>query len=307
MKTKTIEKVISGKINKFIESIDDPAIQKIIKEQTIVTGGCITSMLLGEDINDFDLYIRTKKGAFKVAEYFLEKKNIAGAFVCGAGFSSYEDFAKKEGFEDKEKESYLKSIFNDPDRIRVYIPSSGVAIDENTPEQESIDIALNKAEPEPEVKNTFNVSFISSNAITLTDKIQIIIRFSGEPEEILENYDFEHCKNYWCSWTGELTTFTKSLECILAKDLFYSGSKYPLCSIFRTKKFINRGWKINAGQYLKMALQLNEMDLTDPVVLEDQLVGVDSAYFMQVIEKMADSETEKIDAVYLTKIIDRIF
>ena len=61
------------------------------------------------------------------------------------------------------------------------------------------------------------------------------------------------------------------------------GSKYPLCSIIRTRKFIQRGYTINAGQYLKMAMQLNELDLKDVSVLQDQLIGVDSAYFDMVI------------------------
>jgi len=100
--------------------------------------------------------------------------------------------------------------------------------------------------------------FLSTNAITLSGKIQIIIRFFGEPEEIHKNYDYVHCTNYWTSWNNELVTTVKALEAILAKELVYVGSKYPLCSIFRMKKFITRGWTINTGQILKMVMQLNE-------------------------------------------------
>jgi len=55
-----------------------------------------------------------------------------------------------------------------------------------------------------------------------------------------------------------------------------------------------------------MILQCNELDLFNIDVLEDQLVGVDSAYFMQVI-RLVRENPEKMNAAYLIEIIDRIF
>jgi hypothetical protein len=89
------------------------------------------------------------------------------------------------------------------------------------------------------------------------------------------------------------------------------GSKYPLCSIIRTRKFINRGWHINAGQYLKMCLQVNELDLNNIDVLEDQLIGVDSAYFMMLIDsirnKQLTDDNFELNNSYIISIIDKIF
>lgn len=145
----------------------------------------------------------------------------------------------------------------------------------------------------------------------MSDKIQLVIRFYGEPDKIHENYDFVHCTNYWISKTGELVLRQEALEAILNKELKYVGSKYPLCSIIRTRKFINRGWTINAGQYLKMCMQLNQLDLKDIKVLEDQLVGVDSGYFsvlIDVLQKKKESEKDwEIDNSYVAAIVDKIF
>ncbi len=149
--------------------------------------------------------------------------------------------------------------------------------------------------------------FLSSNAITLSGNVQIIIRFYGEPDAIHENYDFVHCTNYWCSWDNKLELRRDALEALLTKELRYVGSKYPLCSIIRTRKFINRGWRITAGQYLKMAMQLNQLDLCDIAVLEDQLIGVDVAYFIEVISKLKEHDSTRVDNAYLMQIIDRMF
>jgi hypothetical protein len=97
------------------------------------------------------------------------------------------------------------------------------------------------------------------------------------------------------------------MEAILAKELRYVGSKYPVCSVVRLRKFIARGWRINAGQILKMAMQISALDLTDLAVLEDQLTGVDTAYFLQLIEKLKEKDPTKVNTAYLVEIINRMF
>lgn len=164
---------------------------------------------------------------------------------------------------------------------------------------------------EEEQKPRYRPVFMTSNAITLSDKIQLVIRFYGSPEEIHSTYDFVHCTCYWVSGTGELVLPNEALQAILAKELVYKGSKYPIASVIRTRKFIQRGWVINAGQYLKMCMQVSELDLKDPVVLEDQLVDVDFAYFQQIIDYLRErKERDKgfeITAAYITEIVDSIF
>lgn len=101
------------------------------------------------------------------------------------------------------------------------------------------------------------------------------------------------------------------MEALLSRQLVYQGSKYPICSIIRTRKFLARGWHINAGQYLKMCFQVSRLDLRDLAVLEDQLVGVDSAYFLQLIDALQrkkESDPEfVVSSTYLGSIIDRLF
>jgi hypothetical protein len=54
-------------------------------------------------------------------------------------------------------------------------------------------------------------------------------------------------------------------------------------------------------------MQISELDLTDVRVLEDQLTGVDCAYFCQVIQLLKDEHPEKVNAAYLVEIINRMF
>lgn len=293
MKSKTIRKVLSAKLDQFAASIRDESVSKMVRNNTIITGGCIASMLLKEAVNDFDLYFRTQKVTEAVARYYV------GCFE--------HDFGK----------NYNWKVEVTDDRVKIVIKSDGVVgePDSEAGGDEQADALLKEIEGADEMpaavvdaaKPACRPVFLSANAISLSDKVQVIIRFFGEPEQIHTNYDFQHCMSYWTSWDDKLVLNPFALESLLTRELRYVGSKYPLCSIIRTRKFIARGWMINAGQYLKMAMQLNELDLKDITVLEDQLTGVDAAYFSILIRSLGDVEPDKMNAAYISTIIDRIF
>lgn len=290
MKGKTIKAVLSKKFKSFADSIDDDSVRKLVERNTIITGGCIASMLLGEKVNDFDLYFRNKETCVAVGEYYVAK------FTASTG--------------------HPMKLEHDGDRVRIVTDrghrgetAGDVATLDDAGEIEDVYEDLNEKAQETESEGVpqYRPVFMSTNAITLSDRVQIVLRFYGEPDAIHENYDYVHCTNYWTPWDGKLVLREEALESLLAKELRYVGSKYPVCSIIRLRKFIRRGWTINAGQILKAVMQVSELDLTDPKVLEDQLTGVDSAYFMEVMRNLREKDPEKVNAAYLVEIIDRVF
>jgi len=151
--------------------------------------------------------------------------------------------------------------------------------------------------------------FLSGNAITLSDSIQLCIRFYGEVDEVHENFDFEHCKCFYDYGANTLTVPADSAVAILTKELRYSGSLYPICSIIRTRKFIKRGWSCNAGQFIKMISQVNKLDLDDIEVWKEQLTGVDAAYFVEIIKALENAKDagEVVDQAYVVALIDKMF
>ena len=351
MKKKTINAIISKKVKEWLNSITDDEVKKYISDKIIVTGGCITSMLLNEEVNDFDIYFKDKKSVKLVSEYYCNKFNENNkdrlnklgkdgrAWVLdgkdlddwkndkikltdfAVGYNS--DFRYSQTSELGEDEGFLRisGMLNNttPERIKIIINSDGIVEDSDYKADESeysIDEYLDILGDDNNTNTTDNKEkyrpiFLSTNAITLSDKIQLGIRFYGEPSEIHENYDFVHVLNYWDSSSGQVNLNPVALECILNKELRYVGSKYPICSLIRTRKFIKRGWQINAGQYVKMAFQISNLDLTNIYVLEDQLVGVDSIYFLNFIRSLQKSNANnpefKLTQDYLTTVIDKIF
>lgn len=316
LKSKTIKSILRNKVNAWLDSIEDEALREKCQREAIVTGGSIASMLLGEEVNDFDIYFRTKETVKAVADYyvkqFLENRKAQGGVPVNIWVEELKDsqgkdririVVKSAGVAGKDQEldyQYFEMSGNDHDAGE-YV---GEAFD---PLSDVKDIADEAKDAVAGEGDKYTAAFLSTNAISLRGKMQLILRFYGEPDEIHESYDFIHCMNYWERGTGNLTLRPEALEALLSRTLVYAGSQYPLCSVIRTRKFIKRGWRINAGQYLKMAMQLSKLDMTDHVTLEEQLTGVDVAYFAEVISKIKDRNPEKVDAAYLTEIIDRMF
>lgn len=317
MQAKTIKSVIRRKIDQWLATIQDDAVRKLAADNVIVTGGAIASMLMSEPVNDYDVYFRTGEAAFAVAKYYVDR------FVKEGKNNVVLKIVDEKGQELEQFKSGLNGV---GDRFKIMAKSSGVVSDEEPAveyqyfeatdpdgekSEEYINGAVSAAEETSKDKGEFRAVWMSSNAITLSDKIQIIIRFWGEADKIHENYDFVHCTSYWQSWDGLINLRPAALESILAKVLIYQGSKYPICSVIRTRKFIARGWRITAGQYLKMCMQISELNLSDIHVLEDQLTGVDAAFFAELIsalkKDMHDNGKKDVDKTYLAQLIDKIF
>jgi hypothetical protein len=293
MQIKTIKKTIVNKLNEWLETITDSKLRGEVKSELLLSGGSITTMLLNEDVNDFDIYIKSKETLVKLVEYYTKglAVQVLKAWEKEALLKPY-----NEGIlsldEDYKNKFILAVESMKENQVKLFMNVAG-------------GLKLNEEATEEQLKNYIPL-YISPNAISLSNKIQIVVRFHGTAEEIHKTFDFIHATNYF-TFNDGLVTNIAALQSILTKQLSYQGSLYPLTSIIRMKKFIKRNWNINAGEMLKCMFQISELDLQNVAVLEDQLIGVDVAYFETLIAILKNSKKETITAQWLGEVIDKVF
>lgn len=289
MQIKTINRTIKKKLEEWLETITDISLRNEVKKNIVVSGGCITNLFLNEPINDYDVYIKDMDVLIRLAKYYFGSDVLDGR-LKEQYLETRREQCERNG-EYSEDSDHAENIVRiktlKEDQVKLNISSQGIRYDKKENEK-------------------YYIQFASQNAISLSDDIQIVLRFHGTVEEIHKTFDFKHATNYFTFETGVVTN-TEALECILTKTLKYQGSLYPLTSIIRIKKFLKRGWAINAGEMLKIMFQLSELDLTNIETLEEQLIGVDVAYFSTLIEILRGVEKEKLTSDYLNTIIDRVF
>jgi hypothetical protein len=297
MQIKTIKKVISKKLEDWLVTIEDMKLRDEVRKNYVVSGGSITSLLLGIPVNDYDIYIQDIDILIKLARYYCPGIVLDGRQrdeYIKHRFPKY-DSENPNWMDSDEKyapEHLVRLLTLKQDQVKLDIVSQGI-------KKESVEICGQETKK-------YQIAFLSQNAISLTDDIQIVLRFSGSVELIHKTFDFIHATNYFTFKEG-LVTNVQALESIITKTLKYQGSVYPLTSIIRMKKFINRGWHIGAGEMLKVMFQISELDLHDLNTLEEQLIGVDVAYFSTLIEILRGVDPEKINASYLASLIDKVF
>lgn len=179
MQIKTIQRNIENKMNEWLITISDEKLRKEVRENVLVSGGCISSMLLGEDIKDYDVYLQKQDVLSEIARYYT--KDIINIRVFdGADRNRLLDevrgkeniFAIAVG---NLKANQVKLFFNDL--------SGGMRVNEDKETQEKEYIPL----------------YFSPNCISLSNKIQLVLRFNGNAQEIHKNYDFVHATNYCTS------------------------------------------------------------------------------------------------------------
>ena len=77
MQIKTIQKTIQKKLNEWLETIKDKGLSNDVKDNLLLSGGSIASMLLNSDVNDYDIYIQDIDILLQLTEHYIKSYNIS--------------------------------------------------------------------------------------------------------------------------------------------------------------------------------------------------------------------------------------
>lgn len=283
----------------------DPTLYEACYKNIMICGGSIASMYLGERPRDYDFYFKDFGVLRALLTFYLEWikyeydfnhlgeqmpmikqesfTNIKGIeelrlvlYIKSSGFLDLNEMQCNEAFRERRKEG------------KEYLFYSGKVLDRYWDQSPKI---------------------LTGNAITSNSgKYQLIFRFYGTPEDIFKNFDFRHAMASYELHGDKLNIDITTLETIISKTLIYQGSLYPIATLFRVRKFLKRGWRISAGQLVKIAHQISEdIDFKNIKSLEDQLMGVDIHYMIDLVNAVKAQGDKALDQSYLATLIDRIF
>jgi hypothetical protein len=262
--------------NKLLDGVPSD-LAEVLRHNAFLAGGCVASVLQGEEPQDYDIYFYSKDHALQAAK------------LLGAKFA-YNKWPESDNFPAIIK--YTETAMGV--RQEIYHACGGGRLG-------FISQAADKE---------FDPVFWSDHTITLDGGYQIVLAFTGQPGLVVNDFDYIHCAAYYLPVANRLGFRDKAatLHALLQKRLIYTGSEYPVASLIRSKKFMRRGYSFNAGQMLKVMFNINQLDLTDPKVLRDQLVGVDVLYFMELLDKVNKKGTDSpLDIGTIWTEIDAIF
>ena len=130
------------------------------------------------------------------------------------------------------------------------------------------------------IKCGYKLECETINSYTFTkDKkvVQLITRFHGDPETVLSYFDFTVTQALYDIRTG-LFYFGDRFFGDLAKReiVFTSTSIYPICSLYRTIKYREKGFEVKGYTLMLLALAIARLEMKTYKELKEQLMGVDT-------------------------------
>lgn len=132
----------------------------------------------------------------------------------------------------------------------------------------------------------------TANAVTLKRRsanrvytIQLITRFSGEPLNIFNKFDFTITNGCYDASSNSLILGPRFLPDLAARKLIYSGhSEFPICAMYRTKKFQERGFKLPGSTVMHIAMCIVQLEIKTYAQLKEQLMGIDTMFLGPLLE-----------------------
>ncbi len=138
-------------------------------------------------------------------------------------------------------------------------------------------------------------------------RVQLIKRLYGEPCQVIDKFDFTICMAAYLPAINKIIIGEQFLYHLASKGLHYNIGKYPLASLWRARKYIERGFKFPATELIKLALTINNLKLKDYKDLKEQLEGIDTLFLRKLTDallKKGDEEFEFGKAIgFITEIL----
>jgi hypothetical protein len=245
-----------------------------------LAGGAITSTIANEEPSDFDVFFSTELALQQVLTTLHNNTKVL----------------------DK-----LKFSFKDDLTVPGLVLGGLSSADEAMSDDEAITWANNHIKANP--TKVAGIVYISSNAITFKNGLQLTFRFLGRPEAVFNTFDYEHCKVYFrlSPLREQEPVFCgDSLRAIATRELLYTGnSRFVLSALARMTKFSNRGWRTHSSLLFKLMQNAMTIDWTSLAVVEQELNGFYGITPAQVAEILSQlKKKEKFSLKEITELVE---
>ncbi len=270
--------------SKLLElNLGSKSYNKDILCNSFIAGGAIISLSKEEKVKDYDLFVTSSDSVISLFNTLVRRTPNGSCFELVVNKDEQNPNLKRgslklaEGFREKNLDDFIDNFNYSCKQNKSY-------------------------------NRTYKVLpvYLSKNALTLSNGIQLIFRFIGEPKEVFTSFDYEHCKVYWRPnplglLLGTVTYEGRSQESIAKNELIYTGNtRFVLSAISRLNKFIKRGWGIAPSSLLSLALSSSKVDWANRQALEEELLGIygiENKTLKQILEMCSTENKVDLDKV----------
>jgi hypothetical protein len=157
--------------------------------------------------------------------------------------------------------------------------------------------------------------FISANALTYHRKVgtrkyqvQLITRFTGSCQEIFDAFDFTVTQAGFDFPTGAFAFGDRFFADMAARKLVFLGSShFPICAMYRTKKYMKKGFEVPGSTIMHISLSIVRLKIENYKQLKEQLMGIDTMILQNLLKHREFEDSLPVDyGVFLEHVFSYI-
>jgi hypothetical protein len=147
--------------------------------------------------------------------------------------------------------------------------------------------------------------YITENAYTFKRKssasnkvwtVQLITRFTGTPQDILDTFDFTITQGIYDFAEKQFVFGDRFFQDVASRKIVYLGkSHFPICALYRTKKYQARGYELPGSTIMHIALSIVRLDIRSYKQLKEQLHGIDTIYLAGLLRQPKYADDIPVD------------
>ena len=147
--------------------------------------------------------------------------------------------------------------------------------------------------------------FFSPNCIGFTRRskngrrkwtVQLITRFTGPPATIFDDFDFTITTGAYSFRLADFVFGDRFLADVAARRLVFMGnSHFPICAMYRTKKYQRRGYTLSGATIMHISLSIVRLKIETYKQLKEQLLGIDTIFLQHLLSQDHFDENLPVD------------
>lgn len=135
-------------------------------------------------------------------------------------------------------------------------------------------------------------------------RYQFVKVLTGTLRNVIDNFDFTICMAAWSQQHGFLLDESFLHHLSQRRLVFNIKAAYPICSLYRARKFIKRGFTMNGIEAIKLGLTIQNLDLSSYADLRKQLMGIDTMFLKDLTDSLKGQEQKEYDKKEFFEMLD---
>jgi hypothetical protein len=124
-------------------------------------------------------------------------------------------------------------------------------------------------------------------------RVQLVKVLTRTPAEVISSFDFTICQAGFDLDDGFIFGEDFFQHLAQRRLVFNIKAEYPICSLYRARKFIKRGFSLSGIEAIKLGLCIHSLEINTYADLRKQLMGIDTMFLRDLTDSLKGQDEKQ--------------